>query len=77
MKANESCIWDGDCSIQNTKDCPIKKEEFDVDFIYRSLCPSYLRKGAGKTTCPPHDYEEYVLFNIFRYQCNRCKKEKK
>lgn len=75
MTANKSCIWNNDCSLQNLKGCPLEDEEYMPGYPYKQMCDSHILK-SDISSCPPHAWEEYVLFNVFRYKCKHCMEEK-
>ena len=76
MKAHKTCVWNGDCFYQNSQQCPLMELEYDENFDYVSLCEYYMTKQSIDGKCPPHIWEKFVLFNIPRYRCKRCGKEK-
>lgn len=74
-KANELCIWNNDCSIQNTSGCPINSYGFDPMDDYKKTCSHFINRGEYSKECPPHLYEKEVLFQVPRFYCQKCQQE--
>lgn len=75
MDAKDTCVWHGDCSVENSTGCPLGELTYDPLCNYEHMCDSYMAKSRLNTACPPHDPEEYILFQTRRYRCRRCGKE--
>jgi hypothetical protein len=78
MKANEKCIWNNDCSYQNTTGCPLEKFNYVETREYKDICTYFITKESLSETCPPCSFtKEEVLFNVTRKYCEKCGAEKK